>query len=438
MTLARSLASSNEVAISREFQAQIAERLPESTKVNVDSTTEMLRMPARPAEDAANVDAPRIAHDFNNILNLIQAHVALIKSHPAEQNKVLEDAQLITTAVEEGVKLVQQLLPRKRNTEPKFELADINELLRRTTRSLNPVFPPTVAIEADLDPNVPMIMLSTGFIYQIILNLCINARDAMPNGGRILLRSRTASGAALRKRFPEAKAEQYVYISFADTGMGMKADVRSRVFDRYFTTKKPSEGTGLGLSIVYDNLREHGGFAEVTSVPGCGSVFHIYLPTRGEEVAGNSVDVLSASLPSAKVVPVPNGIQTRQLQNETVLYAEDDGRLAGLMRRLLEKEGLEVLIARDGLEAVELHSRHQQRVGIAFLDFGLPKLNGWEAFQRMRKVNPRLKAIIASGYVSSDVELQLAKGELSGVLQKPYFGEEVLAIIKQTINGETK
>ena len=96
------------------------------------------------------------------------------------------------------------------------------------------------------------------------------------------------------------------------------------------------------------------------------------------------------------------------------------------------------MIARDGLEAVQLHSHHQDRVGIAFLDFGLPKLNGWEAFQRMRKVNPRLKAIIASGYLSSDVELQLAKGELSGVLQKPYFGEEVLAIIKQTINGQTK
>jgi two-component system cell cycle sensor histidine kinase/response regulator CckA len=394
-------------------------------------------LPPRPAEDAANVDAPRIAHDFNNILNVIQAHAALIKSHPAEQNKILNDAQLIMTAVEEGVKLVQQLLPPKRNIEPKFELADVNELLWRTTRSLNPVFPATIAIEADLDPHVPMIMLNTGFIYQIILNLCINARDAMPDGGRILLRSRTASGAALRKRFPEAMAEQYVYISFADTGMGMKADVRSRVFDRYFTTKKPSEGTGLGLSIVYDTLREHGGFVEVTSVPGCGSVFHIYLPTRGEEVAGNSVAVLSASLPPAKVVPVPNGIQKRQLQSGTVLYAEDDRRLAGLMRRLLEKEGFEVLIARDGLEAVELHSRHQERVGIAFLDFGLPKLNGWEAFQRMRKVNPRLKAIIASGYVSSDVESRLAKGELSGVLQKPYFGEEVLAMIKQTINGQT-
>ena len=438
MNLARPLASSNEIAISREFQARITEPLPESAKVNLDSTTKNLRLPPRPAEDGVNVDPLRIAHDFNNILNLIQAHAALIKSHPAVQNKVLDDAQLITTAVEEGVKLVQQLLPRKRNSEPKFELADVNELLRRTTRSLNPMFPATIAIDADLDPRVPMIMINTGFIYQIILNLCINARDAMPDGGRILVRSRTASGTALRKRFPGATAEQYVYISVADTGMGMKADVRSRVFDRYFTTKKPSEGTGLGLSIVYDNVREHGGFVDVTSVPGCGSVFHIYLPTRVEEVADNSVAVLSASLPSANVVPAPNGIQHRPRHSETVLYAEDDCRLADLIRRLLEKEGFEVLIARDGLEAVELHSRHQERVGIAFLDFGLPKLNGWEAFQRMRKVNPRLKAIIASGYVSSDMELQLAKGELDGVLQKPYFGEEVLAIIEHTINGKTK
>lgn len=408
--------------------------------MNADLTTNKALPTLLPPEpDGADVRAASIAHDFNNILSVIGSYAALIKSHPAEQKSVVADVEAITTAVAEGVTLVRQLLAGERNTEPKLELADVNQLLRHTTRSLKPIFPATIAIDADLDPRVPMIMINTSFIYQLILNLCINARDAMPDGGRILVRSRTASGAALRKRFPEASAEKYVYISFADTGMGMKADVRSRIFDRCFTTKKPGEGTGLGLSIVYGNLRSHGGFVEVTSAPGCGSTFHIYLPTLGKEVADNSVAVLPASLPPpANGVPVSHRTQDRQRQSETVLYAEDDRRLAGLMRRLLEKEGFEVLIARDGVEAVELHSRHQARVGLAFLDFGLPKLNGCEAFQRMRKVNPSLKTIIASGYVSSEVESLLAKGELSGVLQKPYFGEDVLAIIKQTINGQKK
>ena len=414
--------------LNRELQARISEKTAELTKANADLV--------RFIEDSKNFDkqlpqsemtsrignlTSGIAHDFNNILNVIQAYAALIMSHPGEQKRVVEDAEVIRVTVEEGAALSRQLLAVGRETETKIELADINDLLQRTTRSLMPMFPATVVFAADLDPQVPMIMIDAGLIYQTILNLCLNARDAMPGGGKILVQTRTTPGAALRQRFVEASAEQYVCISVADTGVGMDAEIKSRVFESYFTTKKPGQGTGLGLSIVHGIVTEHEGFIEVTSEPGRGSTFHIYLPIPGEDSAPEEVSLRSAR----------DKAENPSRQRETILYAEDNARLSGLMRRLLEKEGFEVLTAKDGVEAVELHSRYKDRIGIALLDLRLAKLNGWEAFQSMKKINPKLKGIVASGYLSAEVESRLAKGELSGVLQKPYFGEQVLAVIKQ-------
>ena len=231
--------------------------------------------------------AARIAHDFNNILHVIQAYAALIMSAPAEPHNVVEHAEVIQRTVKEGVAVTRQLLAARRKTEAKLDLADINDLLQRTTHSLSPMFPTTTVIAADLDPHVPMTMIDAGLLYQAMLNLCVNARDAMPDGGKILVRSRTTSGDGLRQRFPEAAAEHYIYISVADTGVGMEEDVRSRVFESYFTTKKPDQGTGLGLSIVHDIVTEHAGFIEVTSEPDYGSTFHIYLPVPGDEASAD-------------------------------------------------------------------------------------------------------------------------------------------------------
>lgn len=407
-----------------EHRTRVEEQLQQLNRelqVRIASSTAPL------ATGNADIDtlASGIAHDFNNILNVIQGCVALIMSDPAQPNNVVKHAEVIRTTVKEGVALARQLLAVGRKTETKSNLADINDVLQRTTQSLSPMFPTTTVLAADLDPLVPMIMIDAGLIYQAMLNLCINARDAMPDGGKILVQTRTTSGDRLRQRFPAATAGQYVHISVADTGVGMEADVRSRVFESYFTTKKRDQGTGLGLSIVHGIVTEHAGFIEVTSDPGRGSTFHIYLPVPGDEAAADDATVSSAQK-----------IKDRARQCETVLYAEDDARLTGLMQRLLEREGFEVLTARNGVEAVEVHSRYKSQIGLAILDFRLAKLNGWEAFQLMRKINPKLKGILASGYVSPEAESRVTKGELSGVLQKPYFGEEVLAMIKQAIKTQ--
>ena len=222
--------------------------------------------------------AASIAHDFNNILNVVEAYAALIVSNPSRPKDVTEHAEVIKEAVEKGVILARQLVALGRKAETERESANINDLLHRMVKLLTPMFPTTIVIAEDLDACVPMIMIDSGSIHQAILNLCINARDAMPEGGKILLLTRLVAGALLRQRLVQAEAEHYVCISVADTGVGMEAEVRHRVFESYFTTKKSSRGSGLGLTIVYRIVAEHAGFIEATSEPGCGSIFQLYLP----------------------------------------------------------------------------------------------------------------------------------------------------------------
>jgi signal transduction histidine kinase len=390
--------------LNSELQARITDHTTELTLSHPDMT-----------ETIAG-----IAHDFNNILHVIQGYAALIMRHPSEQSHVVANAEVIAATVDAGAVLARQLLNRETN----FSRVDINELLHRAGQLLAPMFPATIVIATSLDARLPMLLLDEGLINQAVLNLCLNARDAMPDGGQILLQTRATPGTVVREKFPEANAERYIEIIVGDTGTGMEAEVKRRVFESRFTTKK--SGAGLGLSSVHGIIRQHAGFIGVTSAPGCGSTFHIFLPIRSDprEAADNPALLGQTSADN----PTP--------RRETILYAEDESRLALLLRHLLEKEGLKVLTVQDWAEAVEVYSRHQDEIGVAILDSGMAKLNGWEAFQQMRKLNPKLKGILASGYVSTEAEAQVANGQLWGVLQKPYVGAEVIALVKRAIRSQ--
>jgi signal transduction histidine kinase len=229
--------------------------------------------------------ASGLAHDFNNLLNIIQAYGLAIMHHSADPAKVIDYVQVIGESVKDGVALVQQLLTVARKTEVKFVPTDINGLLQRLSKMLTETFPKTLTITLELDPKVPNVKVDANQITQALLNLCINARDAMPHGGNLLLRSRTLSGAQLCEHFHQANSERYVCISVADTGAGMEEEIKSRVFEPFFTTKEPGQGTGLGLSVVYDIISNQDGLIEVTSEPGHGSTFHVYLPIPKDQAA---------------------------------------------------------------------------------------------------------------------------------------------------------
>ena len=289
---------------------------------------------------------------------------------------------------------------------------------------LSKIFPKTVTIALDLDAKIPNVMADASQINQALLNLCVNARDAMADGGNLLLRTRPISGAELRARFRDVKAERYVWISVADTGLGMEEEIRRRVFEPFFTTKEPEHGTGLGLSVTYSIVKNQNGFIDVTSDPGRGSIFHIYLPIPKEQTA------------LAEVTETFEEKKTDgRAEHKTLLFVEDEPGQLQLMQSFLKGEGFTVLTARDGTEAVEVHRRFKDEIAVVILDLGLAKLNGWEAFQMMKKLNPELKGILASGYLPPEVESQIAKGALSGGVEKPYLPSEVLAKIEGAIRS---
>jgi two-component system cell cycle sensor histidine kinase/response regulator CckA len=330
--------------------------------------------------------------------------------HPDDPASVTKVGLVIVDAVEQGAALARQLLAVARPNEPKLEPTEVNGLLRRLTSLLIGTFPKTVTIALDLDAKMPNIMADANQINQALLNLCINARDAMANGGNLVLRTATISGAELRARFHDVKAERYAWISVADTGVGIEEEVRSRVFEPFFSTKEPGQGTGLGLSVTRNIVHSQNGFIDFTSEPACGSTFHIYLPIPKEQAALAEVTETFAE----------KKIDQRAEHAETLLFVEDEARQLQLMQSFLRHRGFTVLTARDGAEAVEVHRRHKDEIAVAILDLGLAKLNGWEAFQMMKKLNPRIKGILASGYLSPEVESQLAEGALSAVVPKPY------------------
>jgi signal transduction histidine kinase len=285
-----------------ELEARVEERTSDLATANAALSRTLeegrrLQEQLRQAQKMESIGtlAGGLAHDFINFLNIIQGYASTIMRHPADPEMVIEDVQVIRETVEEGAALAQLLLTIGRKTEVKFELTNISTLLQRLTKLLTGTFPERVMISLELDPEVPTVKVDANQVNQALLNLCVNARDAMPDGGNLFLRTRTISGAELGTRCHEAKAERYVWISVVDTGLGMTEEIKSRAFEPFFTTKEPGQGTGLGLSVVHGIISNQNGFIDVTSEPGRGSAFHMYLPipkdqapfveitTRGEE-----------------------------------------------------------------------------------------------------------------------------------------------------------
>jgi CheY-like chemotaxis protein len=279
-----------------------------------------------------------------------------------------------------------------------------------------------------LDPELSAVMADPNQLNQAMLNLCLNARDAMPEGGKLLLSTETVLGADLRRSFQEAREERYACISVTDNGIGMDDGIKSRIFEPFFTTKEVSQGTGLGLSVVYGIVSNHRGFVDVTSEPGRGATFRLHLPLPG---------AASGRLPEKQPA---SAAQTLELggRGETILFVEDEIRQLQLMQSFLQAEGYRVLTAQDGDEAVAVHLKHKDAIALVVLDLGLPKLNGWEAFQKMKTSDPAVKAIFATGYISSQIDSGVAKGELSALIMKPYQLDEVLAKIAEAIQAPAR
>jgi len=355
-----------------------------------------------------------IAHDFNNLLNVILGYVSLLEQS-ATSNQISASVDVIKETVTRGSSLVRQLLAVARKSETQFERTEINGLLQGLQALLQETFPKTIDVFVRLEPNLPAVMADPNQIHQAMLNLCLNSRDAMPEGGELLLKTGTIRGSELRRRFQEAREEQYVRITVTDTGHGLDKSIKNRVFEPFFTTKSQGQGSGLGLSVVYGIVTNHRGFIDMASEPGHGTTFDIYLP-----------------LPSDATTLVPAAATGEEKKTEqiaangaTILFVEDEAHQLNLMQKHLAAEGYRVLTARDGGEAVQTYLRHKQEIDLVVLDLGLPKLNGWEAYKMMKQAAPNVKAIFATGFISPEIEAHLQTEDSSAVITKPYSPDDM-------------
>jgi two-component system, cell cycle sensor histidine kinase and response regulator CckA len=399
--------------LNAEMQKHIAEQTEEL--IRTIAQRERLHEELLQAQKMESIGtlAGGIAHDFNNLLNVILGYTSLLEQSAANPTQVSAGVEVIKETVTRGSSLVRQLLAVARKSETRFERVEINGLLQGLQVLLQETFPKTIDVFLRLEPNLPTLRADPNQIHQAMLNLCLNSRDAMPEGGELLLKTAMISGVELGRHFQEARQEQYIRISVADTGNGIDKAIKNRVFEPFFTTKSQGQGSGLGLSVVSGIVTNHGGFIDVASEQGRGTAFDIYLPVPSDT--------------GAFIHAVDAGEEAEQLvgNSATILFVEDESHQLNLMQKHLAAEGHRVFAAKDGAEAVQTYIRHQQEIDLVVLDLGLPKLNGWEAYKMMKEADPNVQVIFATGFISPEIEAHLNTGELSAVITKPYTPSEM-------------
>jgi two-component system cell cycle sensor histidine kinase/response regulator CckA len=359
-----------------------------------------------------------IAHDFNNILAIILGYTTRLedwKKHPEQMPVAIK---VIRDAVARGASLVQQLLTSARQTEARFTPLDLNVLAQELERMLGATFPKTINFLLQLQPGLPLAKADRSQIHQVLLNLCVNARDAMPNDGTITLATGVASGDELRESFGGVTAERYIFVRVSDTGTGISTRVKPHIFEPFYTTKERGKGTGLGLSVVYGVVNNHRGFIQVDSEPGRGTTFSVYLPLAG-----------AAELTSAD----GHSVGSDHDPARTVMLVEDEEMLRDLGVMLLEADGYRVLAAKDGVEAVEMFEAHADEIGLVVCDLGLPRLGGRDVFLRMKEIKPNVRAIVASGYLEPNLRTEILRAGVIDTVQKPYDFRELIERIRSII-----
>jgi PAS domain S-box-containing protein len=360
-----------------------------------------------------------VAHDFNNILAIILGYSSLIEKNNLNAGKQAEAITAINQAVQRGAALVRQILTFARKTDVTFEPLSLADLFRELFSMLEQTFPKIIVFKKNIPKDTPYILADRTQIYQALLNLCVNARDAMPAGGSITINVEKEAGEKLKEQFSTADQKAYICISVTDTGEGMNEATRCRIFDPFFTTKPLGKGTGLGLSVVYGVVKAHHGFVNVESELGHGTTFRLYFPCP---------DIIKKAVDTSQVESYNIG------GTEGILLVEDEKLLLEMTRFLLESKGYKVFNARDGAEAIEVYKAHREEIALVLTDMGLPVMVGPEVFKKLKEINPDVRIIMASGYFEPDMKTELLKAGAMDFLQKPYKSDNILMTIRKSLD----
>ncbi|MCC7376064.1 MAG: PAS domain-containing protein [Verrucomicrobiales bacterium] len=360
-----------------------------------------------------------IAHDFNNILAIMLLQISLQQQRTNLDPDLQQAFADLESCARRAAELTRQLLVFGHRAPPSFQSLHLPKLIAGIDRMLRRVLGEHITPTFEIDPNLPCIQADAGMIQQVILNLCFNARDAMPQGGRLTLKAHQVAGPIEGARLhPGARPGHYLCLTVADTGCGMDAATVSRIFEPFFTTKEVGKGTGLGLAMVHGIVTQHGGWLEVESTVGVGSTFRVLLPVREA----------NAAAPPESPQPVPSG------KGQTVLLVEDEPGLRSTVTELLRRWGWQVLEAADGPEAVTLWNQHQNSIDLLFSDMIMPGgLTGLDLARRFRAHRPDLRILISSGHTADLARPEDITRVGAVFLRKPYPPERLAKSIAEAL-----
>jgi PAS domain S-box-containing protein len=392
-------------------------------EVIVEDVTERLQLERQLVQaqkfEAIGQLAGGIAHDFNNMIGAIIGWADLGIEETDPGSRIHRHFEKVRQQADRAAALTKQLLAfaRRQILEPRT--IDLNQVAVETLGLLENVIGSNVEIKASLAPDLSVIRADPVQIEQVLMNLCINARDAMPDGGSLIVET---SNVSLDREFcalqPNARPGEYAVLSVSDTGTGMDRTTLDRLFEPFFTTKELGKGTGLGLATVYGIVSQHGGFLLVHSELGVGSTFRAYFPA-------------STEVPKAQAV---HDYGSMERGSETILIAEDHEPLRQVAQETLSGLGYDVILAVDGEEALRKFAENSRRIDLALLDVMLPKLSGTEVFARIREKKPELPVIFATGYSPDISQLDRVRQHGLPILQKPYSPHELARRVRESID----
>ncbi len=371
--------------------------------------------------DAIGTLAGGIAHDLNNLLTIILGYSELIISGKEKEDSDFEDMAKIILAARTAAEVTRQILAFSRKAETKTSPINLNERVDRLRRMLSRFIPKTMEFTVNFDPDLPIVKADPAQIDQVLMNLALNARDAMPEGGRLTIETKTmVLDDEYCRCHIEASEGIHAVIAVSDTGIGIDRASMERIFEPFYTTKKPGEGTGLGLAVVYGIVKGQNGHIICDSEPGVGTTFKIYLPVCQVEA---EPDVTSSRQFSAR-------------GTGTILLVDDEQPVRDLGNKILAQAGYDVISACDGLEALEIYGQRKDEIALVILDLVMPLMDGKQCLAEILEIDPEARVLISTGYSPDGATRESLGIGAKGFVEKPFDSRQFLNAVQNILNEQ--
>jgi two-component system cell cycle sensor histidine kinase/response regulator CckA len=374
--------------------------------------------------ESIGILAGGVAHDFNNILTAISGYGETIRDNiPADNGLLRESVEQVLRAADRAAELTKSLLAFSRKQLLRPRQVEVGAIIRNTSKLISRLIGEDIELSTSFSDRKLPVMADTGQIEQVLMNLAANARDAMPNGGWLHVSTRQVIvHEGSEARYDLAKPGKYVRISISDNGVGIEKKYLGRIFEPFFTTKEVGKGTGLGLAMAYGAVKQHDGSIVVKSRPGNGTTFSIYLPVEGDN------DAVREKQPET-VMPTPGG-------TETLLIAEDEEMVRSFMKKAFERAGYRVIAADDGEDALEKFRENMKDISLILSDVIMPKKNGREILEEVKRIKPGIKVIFISGYTANVMHEKGILGQDTDIVTKPFLKDDLLRKVREVLDKD--